>query len=171
MSQPADWKPDAQKPNLVLDHQGDDNFVQAAITAAQQAANLKESEIKKLLRWREQIDQGLKSLGYEPIGAPNGHKTARSSKDAAQPKRPTGPKPFKELSLANVGKILLRDQGTLHGSDIERLAKDGGFKSESENFQAYLAVAFKRAGGFENIGRNQWKLNPKVPPSREPRGQ
>src|ERR1039457_4238062 len=79
-------------------------------------------------------------------------------------RNPTG-KEFKDLTLAQIGKRLLEEHGTLHGSEIEKRAKAGGFKSDSEHFQSYLAVAFKRAGGFENLGKNTWMLNPNVLPS------
>ena len=78
-------------------------------------------------------------------------------------KKPTG-KEFKDLTLAQIGKKLLEERGMLHGSEIEKRAKAGGFKSDSEHFQSYLAVAFKRAGGVENVGKNRWNLNPNIQP-------
>lgn len=73
-------------------------------------------------------------------------------------------KKYRNMKLADIGRSLLQERGVLHGKEIERLAKDGGFKSENRsNFQSYLAVAFSRAGGFQNIGKNQWRLNPGVP--------
>jgi hypothetical protein len=41
---------------------------------------------------------------------------------------------------------------------IEELARAGGFKGGTNNFQNYLPVALKRDGGFENIGGNTWRL-------------
>lgn len=105
------------------------------------------------------------------IGINNGH-GARPQKDSKpsehgsqnQFRSPAG-KEFKDLTLAQIGKRLLEEHGTLHGSEIEKRAKAGGFKSDSEHFQSYLAVAFKRVGGFENLGKNTWKLNPNIRPS------
>ena len=78
-------------------------------------------------------------------------------------------KQFKGMGLADIGKVLLNgDNRVLHGGEIERLAKAGGLKSNSENFQSYLAVAFKRAGGFENVGKNNWRLNDAIPPETRP---
>ena len=78
-------------------------------------------------------------------------------------------KQFKGMALADIGKVLLAGEGrVLHGKEIERLAKAGGLKSNSENFQSYLAVAFKRAGGFENVGKNNWRLNDAIPPETRP---
>jgi len=67
-------------------------------------------------------------------------------------------KRFRDLPLAEVGRVLLKERGLLHGKEIERLAREGGYKSGGEHFQSYLATAFKREGGFENIGKNRWKL-------------
>jgi hypothetical protein len=74
-----------------------------------------------------------------------------------------GPRQFRGMKLADVGRALLKDRGVLHGSEIERLAKAGGFKSTAKSFQPYLSVAFKREGGFQNIGKNRWKLNESIP--------
>ena len=105
------------------------------------------------------------------IGASNSNvrppKDDSKASEHGSQKNPTG-KEFKDLTLAQIGKRLLEEHGTLHGSEIERRAKTGGFKSESENFQSYLAVAFKRVGGFENLGKNTWKLNPNIPPAERP---
>ena len=65
---------------------------------------------------------------------------------------------FRDLKLADVGRLLLKERGVLHGKEIERLAKEGGYKSGGEHFQSYLGTAFKREGDFENMGRNRWKL-------------
>jgi hypothetical protein len=90
-------------------------------------------------------------------------------REVAERREPSGyrepsPKQFRGMKLADIGRMLLKDRGVLHGSEIERLAKAGGFKSSARTFQPYLSVAFKREGGFENIGKNRWKLNESVPP-------
>jgi hypothetical protein len=78
-----------------------------------------------------------------------------------------GPKQFKGMKLAEIGRILLKERGELHGKQIERLAKAGGFKSSGKSFQGYLAVAFRREGGFENLGKNRWHLNSAIKAERE----
>ena len=104
------------------------------------------------------------------IGMNNGHRRSQEEpkpserRNQNQSRNPTG-KEFKDLTLAQIGKRLLEEHGTLHGSEIEKRAKAAGFKSDSEHFQSYLALAFKRAGGFENLGKNTWMLNPNVLPS------
>lgn len=67
-------------------------------------------------------------------------------------------KRFRKMTLAEIGRILLKERGVLHGKEIEKLAREGGYKSKGEHFQSYLATAFKREGDFENTGRNRWKL-------------
>jgi hypothetical protein len=109
------------------------------------------------------------------IGTSNGHRNSQEDpkpRERRSPKQPAKPtalagRKFADLTLAQIGKQLLEEKGgTIHGSEIEKLAKAGGFKSTSEHFQSYLAVAFKRVGGFENLGKNTWKLNPNVPPGK-----
>ena len=65
---------------------------------------------------------------------------------------------FEQLSIAEGAKILLREHGVLHGKDIERLLKSGGYTSNSKKFQTTMVVALMRDGGFVNIGKNRWKL-------------
>jgi hypothetical protein len=104
------------------------------------------------------------------IGMSNGHKRPQEDHKPSehairkQPAISTG-KEFKSLTLAEIGKTLLEEYGTLHGSAIEKRAKAGGFKSDSKHFQSYLAVAFKRAGGFKNLGKNTWVLDQNTPPA------
>lgn len=139
-----------------------DDIVQKALSAAKQAEELKGAAIEKLLELRAQIERDLVTLGYHPAAPPatNGRAPKQASPEKwSAPKRSVEGKPFKDLTLARVGRILLSEHGTMHGSEIERLAKQGGFKSKADRFQSYLAVAFKRDGGFENTGGNNWILN------------
>lgn len=100
-------------------------------------------------------------------GRENGNGRHNPPEQLAATRDTTG-KQFRGLKLADVGKLIIAERGTLHGKDIEAIAKAGGFKTGGSNFQSYLAVAFKREGGFENIGQNRWKLNESIPPgSRE----
>jgi len=80
--------------------------------------------------------------------------------------RPIKPLRFKKMTLVQTARALLKDHGQLHGKEIERLAKEGGYRSKAEHFQSTLAVAFKRDGGFENLGENTWRVKP---PSTEQR--
>jgi hypothetical protein len=74
-----------------------------------------------------------------------------------------GPLRFRKKTLAEATRELLRDSGQLHGKEIEKLIKEGGYRSTAEHFQSSLAVALKRDGGFENVGENVWRV--KVAPS------
>lgn len=65
---------------------------------------------------------------------------------------------FKHMTIADGGKILLKEHGVLHGKEIEKHLKAGGYRSHSHKFQNTMVVAFRRDGGFENIGGNRWKL-------------
>lgn len=84
--------------------------------------------------------------------------------------RQIGSKQFRDVGLADVARELLSGVDSMHGVEIERLAKAGGFESDAKHFQSYLSVALKRKGGFENIGKNRWRLNDKVPPQGRERG-
>ena len=109
------------------------------------------------------------------VGHPNGNKsnTVDASKNPGDqhdlgittPRSTHSPtaKKFKGMSLAEVGRALLMERGVMHGSEIESIAKAGGFSGKAAKFQSYLAVAFKRDGGFENLGKNNWKLRAAAP--------
>ncbi len=68
------------------------------------------------------------------------------------------PDRFRELTIAEAAKLLLKEHGQLHGKEMEKLLKAGGYQSKAEHFQSTLLVAFARDGGFENIGGNTWRL-------------
>jgi hypothetical protein len=69
---------------------------------------------------------------------------------------------FRDRTMAAGAAILLAEHGKLHGSDIERLLKEGGYRSKSKFFQNVLDSTFKRDGRFRNVGGNTWEL--KAPP-------
>jgi hypothetical protein len=146
-----------------------DSAVAEAIKATKQAEVLKGSAIKKLLALREQIDADLKTLGYEPnrISDRNGQAVVGRSGEP-ELKRAAGPKPFRDMDLASVARIILQehDGGPLHGKEIERLAKAGGYDKGGKHWQGYLGIALQRSGGFENIGLNRWRLNNQVAPKQ-----
>lgn len=149
------------------------DVVAEAIACAKKASELRGAAIEKLLEQREKIDRDLKTLGYEPA-SPNGHgPLLNAQKKALAPDSRATEQPhiqhskrFKDLTLAAIGQVLLSEHAVLHGKEIESFARSGGFQGGTENFQNYLPVAFKRAGGFENIGGNRWKLNKEIPPQR-----
>jgi hypothetical protein len=66
--------------------------------------------------------------------------------------------PFRKMTLAQAARELLAEHAVLHGKDIERLALEGGYRTASKNFQSTMVIAFQRDGGFENVGRNRWRL-------------
>jgi hypothetical protein len=45
-----------------------------------------------------------------------------------------------------------------------KLAKAGRYDKGGKHWQGYLSIAFKRVGGVENIGGNNWVLNDKIAP-------
>jgi hypothetical protein len=141
------------------------DVVAEAIAYTKKAQELRGVAIEKLLEQREKIEQDLKTLGYVPK-PPSGNgvvrntqkETKRADSQITEQPHVLHQKRFKDLTLAAIGRVLLGEHETLHGKEIERLAKAGGFKGGAKNFQNYMPVAFKRAGGFENIGGNTWKL-------------
>jgi hypothetical protein len=134
------------------------DVVTEALDMAKKAEELRHVAVKRLLEDRERIDRDLKTLGYEaPAIATNGAGALPQAGRAVKHGEKTGVR-FKGMRLANVGRILLQENGVLHGKEIEVLAKEGGFKSRSEHFQSLLSVAFKRNGGFTNVGGNRWKI-------------
>jgi hypothetical protein len=151
------------------------DMVAEAVAQSKKADELRGAAIKHLLAQREQIEQDLKTLGYASA-TPNGsgalHQAEKRNTGIVpqvmdqQQEQPPRSKRFRTLNLAAIGRILLSEHGTLHGKEIEKLAKVGGFKGGTNNFQNYMPVAFKRAGGFENVGGNRWKLNEDIAPQR-----
>lgn len=138
------------------------------------AANLtKATSIRDKVKLADRIFEALgecerlvEQFIVSELGTPNGngvkrtHQTVKVVEGAAPITFHSieAEKPFKKLTLAAIGKILLKERGVMHGAEIEALAKAGGFKGKAVKFQSYLAVAFKRDGGFENLGKNRWKL-------------
>jgi hypothetical protein len=139
---------------------GRNDVVAAALAARQQADELKGAAIKQLLAQREQIDQDLKALGY--MTSSNGQTAERAPKAVPQTSNTTPGRRFRNLPLADIARVLLTEHGTLHGKEIQKLALAGGFKGSVKHFQTYMPTAFKRAGGFENMGKNRWRLNSDV---------
>ena len=70
--------------------------------------------------------------------------------------------PFKNMTIADASRVLLKERGVLHGPDIERLPIEGVYPTASKHFQSTMIVAFRRDGGFENVGRNRWRLKQPV---------
>jgi hypothetical protein len=66
--------------------------------------------------------------------------------------------PFRKMTLAEATRELLTEHAVLHGKEIERLVLEGGYRTASKHFQSTMLVAFQRDGGFENVGRNRWRL-------------
>lgn len=150
------------------------DVVADAIAAAKKADEMRGAAIKELLAQQEQIARDLKTLGYvngsghTPLG---GNAAASRGRGPDREIAANGARRFRNVTLAQAAKVLLAEAaGTpLHGAEIERLAKLGGFTGGTKNFQNYLPVALKRAGGIENIGGNRWRLNEDIPPQRPER--
>jgi hypothetical protein len=135
------------------------DVVSEALSAAKRADELRGEAIKTLLKRREDINANLRVLGYnEKNGTPQAS-IANTEPHLSPIPEPRNSKRFRDMKLADVGRTLIRENcGPLHGSEIEKRAKAGGFPGGTENFQNYMPVAFKRDGGFVNIGRNTWDL-------------
>jgi len=102
-----------------------------------------------------EIEQRVETFVVKEIGQPGGVETVLKAPSI----RITPAKGrFRESTIAEGGKILLKEHGVLHGKEIERLLKEDGYRSNSDKFQNTMVVAFRRDGGFENIGGNRWKL-------------
>jgi hypothetical protein len=153
------------------------SVVAEALDLKKRAGEFRERAIKELLNQRRQIDANLKALDYDdteddrtpqailqPLEAAErngpGHKLNGHAKSAAT----VTSKRFRNMSLADIARILLHEHQTLHGTEIEEMAKAGGFQSAMENLQNYLPVALRRVGGFRNIGKNTWRLDASVEP-------
>lgn len=138
---------------------GGSDVVAEALAASKKAEELRSAAISKLLAQREEIDHNLTALGYALTAAKNGKHPAAPAKAQSETATQTPKKNrFRNLTLAQVGAMLLVEHGALHGTKIEELAKEGGYKGGTENFQNYLPIALKRDGRFENIGGNTWRL-------------
>jgi hypothetical protein len=135
------------------------DVVEKAISLAKEAEQFRAVAIEQLLAQQSQIQQHLAALGYTGKNGSDGHSVESNVTPSS--------KRFRGMTLVAVAKILLEEHGELHGKRIEELGKAGGFKANAKNFQGYLPVAFSRAGGFENVGKNTWKLNPSVQPIRQ----
>ncbi len=107
-----------------------------------------------------EIEQRVETFVIKEIGQPtNAAETLKSKAVKLSGDDKTEKKDrFKRLTIAEAGKVLLKERGVLHGKEIENLLIEGGYKSKSEKFQNTMVVAFRRDGGFENIGGNRWKL-------------
>jgi hypothetical protein len=134
------------------------DVVAEAIAVSKRANELRDVAIAQLLARREQIDRDLQTLGYHATPNGAGPKCTEPAPAGTAARREFHSSQFKKLTLAQIGRLLLKEHGRLHGKEIERLARAGGFKSGTKNFQNYMPVAFKRDGGFENIGGNTWRL-------------
>jgi hypothetical protein len=106
-----------------------------------------------------EIEQRVETFVVKEIGQSNGSLNALratvvpSSGDSTDAKGR-----FSEMSIAGAAKILLKEHGVLHGKEIEKLLRSGGYESNSKKFQTTMVVALSRDGGFVNIGKNRWKL-------------
>lgn len=148
-----------------------DDVVTQALAAAKKADEMRGAAIKELLARQEQITRDLKSLGYTPTeqnGLQNGRAIRSAPRTTAQAvtDRNAGRR-FRDMTLSQVVKLLLEENEVLHGKQIETLAKTGGFERGTKNFQNYLPVALKRAGGFENVGGNRWRINESIQPQEQ----
>jgi hypothetical protein len=162
-------EPEAMHANGSDDRTAQHDVVAEAVRLWKRAQEAKQEAIRELLARREQIDRDLQTLGYVPPAVPRTNGASRATRDSASEntkKPPPASTRFKEMPLASIGRVLLQENQTLHGKQIEEMAKAGGFRGGTRNFQNYLPVAFKRAGGFENIGGNTWRLNDSIQPQR-----
>jgi hypothetical protein len=76
---------------------------------------------------------------------------------------------FSDKTMSEAAAVLLAEKKQLHGREIERLLKEGGYRSKSQFFQNVLEATFKRDGRFRNVGGNIWEL--KEPQLFNPNGK
>lgn len=111
------------------------------------------------------IEQEVERFVVSEIGrSSNGHQPAQAMIPLPSTESERGGQVsdrFSGMSLAAAARVLLAEHGALHGKEIERLLKEGGYESASRKFQSTMRVAFDRDGGFENIGGNRWRLRPR----------
>ncbi len=149
------------------------SVVNEAMETTKRATEMREAAISRLLGLRDQVEKDLKILGYEePVimrpasESPRGRIHIPMSTPTTLP-APAQSKRFRDYTLVQAVRELLTEAGKpLHGKDIELKVRAGGIKTSMANFQSYLPTSLKRAGGFENTGRNWWVLNEKVKPVR-----
>jgi hypothetical protein len=109
----------------------------------------------------EEISAESTSISRRSKG-PRARKTDRSTQ-LALPHRPENERDehrlrFSDETMADGAAILLAEKKKLHGREIERLLKEGGYRSKSQFFQNVLEATFKRDGRFRNVGGNTWEL-------------
>jgi hypothetical protein len=110
------------------------------------------------------LGAGTVSASLNLCPAPAGPTTGEPPEAQPQRHRDLKPRrlPFRSLTLAQAAKVVLREHGQLHGKEIERRLREGGYKTKARYFQAGMLGAFERDGGFINIGGNTWKLKPEA---------
>jgi hypothetical protein len=65
---------------------------------------------------------------------------------------------FRDLKLADVVAAILKKQTELHGKEIEKHAKEGGYQTKAKHFQTMLDGTLRNDGRFVNVGGNRWRL-------------
>lgn len=157
------------------------NIVDEALAAARKADELRDGAIESLRQQQAEIERNLRALGYiEPMTPQKvhngvGHGTNGTVRSAART-TPAASAPvaapvadnkrFRDIPVADICRTLLEEHEVLHGKLLEKLAKAGGYNGGTANFQNYLPVALRRAGGFENTGGNTWRLNSSIKANR-----
>jgi len=126
----------------------------------QKADALREQAIQSLIARRQAllaecqtINEQLQKNGYLDSNGTHNRVNGHAPKTHGPSQ-----KRFATMKLADIGVTLLKEYESLHGTEIEQMAKAGGFKSKTDQFQNLLQVTFKRHGGFRNVGKNTWRL-------------
>lgn len=108
-----------------------------------------------------EIEHRVEQFIVDELGQVRETSSAGDSRNPENPSRLSGVPSdrFRKMTIAQAASIVLKEAGRpLHGKEIERRVKEGGYRSGAEHFQSTLFVAFRRNGGFENIGANTWRL-------------
>jgi hypothetical protein len=109
------------------------------------------------------LDLSLQVDSGSAVDAASADKEPCEDSPHREPRPRPGRLPFRNLTLVQAVKVLLREQKQLHGKEIERLLREGGYRTKARHFQQGMFSAFERDGGFVNVGGNTWKL--KMEPS------
>lgn len=103
-----------------------------------------------------EVEREIESFVRQEIAHVSGNGSGPKAIPATEIHSPTR---FAKSSIADGTRILLQENGQLHGREIEKRLKGGGYPTKSTKFQPILRNTLIRVGGFENVGGNIWRLS------------
>lgn len=102
-----------------------------------------------------EVEREIESFVMQEIAHVNGNGSGPKALPAAEVYSSTR---FAKSSIAEGTRILLQENHQLHGHEIEKRLRLGGYPTKATKFQPILRNTLNRVGGFENIGGNIWRL-------------